>query len=232
MNSDGNGHTTGGWWGRRRASRNGEQAFAPYHRLALQLHYDLPRGQAMRAALLAAPTRSDLVASGATALAAGLAEELDRQVLLVDAVPRHPGLSRLLECEGRRGWMDLLRHDPPPLEDLLVRTTHERVRFLPAGSASSGSAPPDGIGQLLKELVTRFDFILVAGGAVPDDPMSLAIAPHVGCVLLMAIENESKLEELDAAQDALNACRAQKVGLVLTTPARGDQWKEKPTHHD
>jgi hypothetical protein len=191
-----------------------------YRRLALELHYDLPRPDAHRSVLLVTPTAGTVSAHGGTMLAFSMAEELRRPVLLADASPRRPEASRVLECAGARGFADFLAPSNPSLEELLLPTSHENVSFLPAGTDPSVSpaASPERVVALLRAAAARFDFVLLCGGSVLDDSLALALAPHVGCVLLFAIENVTTVEHLDAAQEVLAFCRPRKLGLLLTTP--------------
>ena len=87
----------------------------------------------------------------------------------------------------------------------------------------------DTSGWIASEIISappgyRYDFVLLSGGSVLDDSMALALAPHVGGVLLLVVENKTTVEGLDAAQDALSLCKARKVGLVLTTRVKGGRW--------
>jgi hypothetical protein len=59
---------------------------------------------------------------------------------------------------------------------------------------------------------------------VLGDAMTTAIAPRVGCVVLLAVENETRVDDLDAAQDVLAYSKARRVALVLTTPEGGGGW--------
>lgn len=226
MKVNGDGSNSRWWpslWGR---WRRPEQDLAPYRRLALQLHYDLPRPDSARSVLLVTPTTSTLCAYGSAALACCLAEELQRPVLLIDASPRQPEVSRILDCTANRGYADFLSDPTLSLDELVLPTNHENVRFLPAGANLGPSQPasPDDIRVLLKAAESRYEFVLLSGGSVLHNSMALALTPCVGCVLLLAIENETMVDDLDAAQDALSFCKARKVGLVLTTPFRGERW--------
>jgi len=225
MNGDG---SNSRWWTSLwRRSRGSEQDLAAYRRLALQLHYDLPRPQSDRSVLLVTPTASALCAHGAATLACCLAEEVSRPVLLMDASPGRPDVTRMLDCAARPGFVDFLADPELKLDDLIVPTTHDSVFFLPAGTGPGPSSQPvsrDGVGALLEAVGSRYDFVLLSGGSVLDNSMALALAPHVGCVLLLVIEQKTTVEDLDAAQDSLCFCKARKVGLVLTTPIRGGRW--------
>lgn len=223
MNLNGNGFASGWWaslWGRLRQS---DVDLAPYRRLALQLHYALPRPDNPRSVLLVTPTTSGLCAHSSVTLVCCMGEALRRPVLLIDVCPRAPEASRILDCSANRGFADLLSDPKLPLDELALPTTREHVSFLPAGSNVGASAPasPEEMSAVLKAAESRYDFVLLSGGSVLSDSMALALAPHAGCVLLLVTENETPVEDLDAAQDSLSFCKARKVGLVLTTPVGG-----------
>lgn len=225
MSNNGNGHGINSRkrpFGEGRA-RQFNQYLEPYRRLALQLHYGLPRPDNPRSVLLVTPTASALGAHGSTDLACSMADELRRPILLIDACPRDPEVSRILDCMGSRGFADILSDPGLRPDDFVLPTTHENVSFLPAGAevASHRPAQPHDMSALLKAAEGRNDFVILSGGSVLNDSLSLALAPYVGCVMLLVIENETKVEDLDAARDALFFCKARQVGLVLTTALRG-----------
>jgi Mrp family chromosome partitioning ATPase len=220
-NNNSNGNGSHSWWASLwRRSHGSDQQLAPYRRIAIQLHYDLPRPDSARSVLLVSPTTSACCALGGLSLASCLAEEIRRPILLIDACPRGPEVSGMLECATMKGFADLLSDPSLPLEELVLSTNHQNVKFLPAGTTTLQPAAPEAVKTLLKTAEERYDFVLLSGGSVLNDSMALALAPCVGCVLLLAVENETMVEDLDAAQDALSFCRARKVGLVFATPAR------------
>lgn len=218
--SNGGGNGSRSWWGKR--LHEPESALAAYQRLALQLHYDLPRPEHSRSALVVTPTASLIAAHGSSDLARCLAEQLQRPVLLVDACPGAPQLSKILNCESRPGFTDFLANPTIPIDDLVLPTTHANLSFLPAGSGATSdfAFAPRHIQSGLQAAEERFEFLIFCGASVLGNSVSLALAPWVGRVLLLAVENETRIEDLDAAQDALFFCKAGKVGLVLTSLAR------------
>jgi hypothetical protein len=233
-NGNGNGHRARWWspktWGRMREIDDGLGA---YRRLAMQLHYDLPRGKEPRSVLLATPRNSPLCAHGSTALACCLAEELGRPVLLIDVSSRKPEITRMLGCAQQQGFTDLIADPSLKLEELAVETSQHNVFFLPAGTGRTpvvSSGADDPASALLDAATKQFDFVLMFGGSVLEDSRALAMAGEVGCVLLMAIEKETRLEDLDQAENALSFCRPQKIGLVLTAPLPGGRWPINGTH--
>jgi Mrp family chromosome partitioning ATPase len=224
-NGKSNGHTASRWWSSLWGRGNEpDKHMIPYRRLALQLHYDLPRGQGLRSVLMVTPVTSNLVAYGSTALAFCLGEELRRPVLLIDVSPKNPEVSRIMDCAGSRGFADMARDSSARLEELVVQTTRENVWFLPVGTQRIGDRPTSAeeLDALLKAVESRYDFVLLAGGSVLSDSSALALARYVGCVLLLVTENETRVEDLEVAQNVVASCKARKLGLVLTTPLRAN----------
>jgi Mrp family chromosome partitioning ATPase len=203
-----------------RRSRSGPDLTA-YHRLVLQLHYDLPRGQEPRSALLATPVHATgIAAHGSSALATCMAEELNRPILLVDASGRGAELSDLLDAAQEAGLVDLLEDPQRQLTDYVLPTSRDKLDFLPAGQWQ-GPPSPDHLEPLLSTMQEQYDFVVFCGGALMDNPMSLAVAPHAGCVLMLVVEKQTSIDDLDAAHDALSFCHARKAGVVLTEARRG-----------
>jgi Mrp family chromosome partitioning ATPase len=220
-NGNGNGHHPR-WWHSLRRKRHPATAAdsASYQRLALQLHYDLPRADCGRSVLLVAPAGSMACAQAGLGLAAALAGQRARPVLLVDACPTSPDTTHLVGGEGEAGLADFLADPASSLSNLVLPTTIEHVHFLPAGKARP--LVHDRIDALLAAAAHDYDFVLLAGGSVLNDALAMALAPSVQCVLLVVIENETRVEDLDAARSTLGYCKARKVGMLLTTPDAGD----------
>jgi MinD-like ATPase involved in chromosome partitioning or flagellar assembly len=192
-----------------------------YQRLALQLDRDL--GDRRRSALLVSPTLPANTSYGAAVLAHTMGDILQRRILLVDACTSHEGLSQLLECERNRGLLDWL-HDPAlPLSDLVLPSTHVHVSILPSGAGRNGHHPvtAENAGSLLKTAAAEYDFVVMSGGSIMHNALSVAIAPHAGCVLLLVAENRSVVTDVDEARRVLSFSGASNVGIVLTTDATG-----------
>jgi hypothetical protein len=219
-NENGNGNGRASWW-KRWLGRSGEaaQEASAYRRLALQLHYDLPREGGERSVLLLTPSTCRLSASGALGLAFSLERELGKSVLLVDACPARPEISTILGCADLPGWSDLLQDPAQRLNRLVLPTSAEHLRFLPAGRP--GPAVPPDVQPHLKAAGEQHDFVLIFGGSVLNDASVLGLLPYVGCVLLLVTENETRIEDLKEAQEALALCKARNVRIVLTRPHRG-----------
>jgi hypothetical protein len=104
---------------------------------------------------------------------------------------------------------------------LLLRTTSEHLLFLPGGNDRQAPLAPESLPARVKAAQESFDFVLIHGGSVLEDDSSLPLLPYVGCVLLLIGENQTRIDDLKAAQEALALCKARRVCIVLTTPFRG-----------
>lgn len=211
------------WWSALRGRKDSSGLdLTAYRRLALQLQHDLSQGATDRSVLLVTPADSGIEAHGIAALASCVGEEVCGPVLLVDACPSEPKTSRLFGCADCRGLADLQINPELPLGDLVLTTTNPNVSFLPAGHAlrnGNGSlghqAQAADMGAFLRKVESRYSFVLLSGGPVLHNPLLVTLTQHVARVLLLVTENETRLEDLDAAQDALALYRARRVALVL-----------------
>lgn len=215
--SNGNGHH-GRWWHQLTRGRSRPSDLSAYHRIALQLHYDLPRAGCGRSVLLVAPAKSKGCAQAGTTLAACLADQLRHRVLLVDTCPALAETTQVIAASAvAPGVSDFVADATRSLQELVLPTTNDLVHFLPAGTDRPLAL--DRVGVLLEAAERLYDFVLLTGGPLLSDPLSLALAARVSCVLVLVIENDTRVEDLDTAHHALACCKAQRVGMLLTTSA-------------
>jgi hypothetical protein len=201
------------WW--RKQERDLD--LAAYRRLAMQLHQGLPRVDTVsRSVLVVTPNETRHWAKGCVTLAACMAEELCRPVLLVDAEAKSQ-ICGMLGSPETSGLKQFLATASPLLSELVLPTSQPNLFFLPAGSSGLPlSASPENSKLLLSEARKYWDFVVIAGGPVLRNSFALAMAPNVGRVLLLVSEYRTHIEDIDAAQMALEECRAKNVSLVLT----------------
>jgi len=222
MTTDGNGTQSRNgrhrWWQIWKRDQDVELDLAAYRRLAVQLHHGLPRAeQVSRSVLIATPNESRFWAAVCVTLASCMAEELRRPVLLVEA-DGSDEVSEMLGSASSPGLADLLTSPARPLRELALQTSQQNVWFLPRGTAEGSFFPgsPEDAQDLLVRAAEEWDFIVIAGGPVLRNAFALAMAPYVGRVLMLVIEGRTPIEDIDAAQNALEQCKAQNVSLVLT----------------
>lgn len=211
------------WWPFLRRSPREDTDDLPSCRLALQLHNDLPRPDHSRSVLLSTPVASHCCVYGGMSLAYCLAKELQQPVLLIDGCPARPQFSQMIDCAVCRGFSDLLSDPHLTIEECVLATSQRNLSFIAAGTQTGASvaAAADGVHRLLQAAESQYDFVVLVGGSVLHDPTVLTLVPHVGCVLLLAVEAESRVEDLDAAQHSLSFCRPRKLELVLVRYGRG-----------
>lgn len=197
--------------------RNGAEA-AEWRRLSLRLHHDLPRDAGPRSALLVTPTRTEFSAFAATQLAVSLAEQLRRTVVLVDASPSHPELTRLLGWSAAQSQA-VISPVGAPFEDVTLPTSRENLLFVPDSVSAEWAKThaDEGARPFLSSAEGQCDFLLLFGGSVYDEPLVRPLASQVGCVLLLVHENLTRTDDLEAAKETLIASRARRIALLLTT---------------
>ncbi len=234
LNPNGNGNGNGNRNGKGPAARIFSRLFQPrpapaapdlsrFRQLAVRLHQDLPRSASPRSVLLTSASSDSLPAHAGPALARALGDHLNRPVLLVDAdpashAPETAGISGSLNCVSTAGFADFLLNPAQGIEPLILPSSRPFVSFLPAGTSEARQkiAGAEGIEALAAAAAAQFDFVVYCAGPLTHDPIALALAPLAGCVLLLAIENRTRLKDLDLAQDTLSSCNARKMGILLT----------------
>jgi protein-tyrosine kinase len=133
-------------------------------------------------------------------LALSIANERDRQVLLIDADVARPSVSRVLGIKSGPGLIDYLDEQDMPFSDVIVNTTMPGFRVVPAGKLHKHSTEllsSDKMALLAEELSRRYpDRIIIF-----DSPPLLAatqgeiLAKIVGQVVLV-VEAERTLQSM------------------------------------
>jgi Mrp family chromosome partitioning ATPase len=209
------------WWHLRRNREAPRDAVTQaYQRLAMQVNLDLGAKEGGRSIMLTSPHGGDVCCEPTLELAWYLAQEQGQRVLIVDGSVADQELTRAFGCTETSGLLDLLTGVPEEMNGLLRPTRHDFVTFLAAGE-SKGAGRSVNLGNLaacLERLQEEYDYVLIHAPAILSGATALAFPALVDCVLLLAVEGESRLDDLGASRDALSACKARKIGLVLTVP--------------
>jgi exopolysaccharide/PEP-CTERM locus tyrosine autokinase len=134
-------------------------------------------------------------------LALSLATERDRTVLLVDGDVPKPHISRLFGLDKEPGLLDVLGDDPPPLEEVLVRTDIPRLTALPAGRWNMQATEllaSERMRDLCNELAARYPDRIILFDSPPllAATEAQAIAANVGQVVLVIAENSTAREDV------------------------------------
>lgn len=194
---------------------------ATYRRMAVQLNHQLQDLPPPRTVVVAAPTDGSASAHASVALARCMGEELRQRILLVDASPRGE-VSRMMGCADDPGFSEMLDDPARPVDGLLLTTTVESVRLLPAGvlgglTRLNAAADPSGV---LRRLKDHADLMVISAGPVLGETAAVALAPFASMVVLVPVENETLAEDLDMAQYALRMCNAARIGILMASAAR------------
>jgi capsular exopolysaccharide synthesis family protein len=147
-------------------------------------------------------------------LAAALAREADKRVLLIEADLRRPTISRTLGLAPAPGLAEWLNGglDKIPLRGL----NRAGFRLLVAGQAALES--PESVGSPLMEALLRsarraFDFVLLDGPPVLAVSDTILMQDLVDGLLLVV---RSRITPREAVLDALGRLRSEKIlGVVL-----------------
>lgn len=212
-----------GWLARLFGTNSRESAATQsYRRLALQLDFDLGKGERGHCLMLTAPDSARVTCEASIELAHLLAEELGHRVLLIDATFGSGGVGAALGHAREPGLSDLLRDADMELDRAIIATGHPRVALLAAGHTASGSVPlkPEELRGRLERARSEFDYVLVQSSPLLREAKSLVFPSLVDYVLLLTVEGQTLLDDLEAGQQALVDCKASKVGIVLAKPPR------------
>jgi receptor protein-tyrosine kinase len=149
-------------------------------------------------------------------IAAGLARESGRQVILADIDAKPRGLGDLFGRAASPGLLDLVRG--LDIADVMVGTAIMNLDVLTLGSAGregSESLSNMQMVQLLKDLAGRYADRLILLDAPPCLSSSIphALAELVGQIMFVVAAGTTQQDDVEAALDLLRACPA--ISLLL-----------------
>ena len=174
---------------------------------------------------------SNLEEEGKTTVVAnlGLALALSgRDVVCVEGDVRRPSLYRLLGraqssrglvdvIEGRASLDDVLEEIPLPRQSENGRAPDKpgRLRFLPAGPASSTALPPERLMDVVRDLSSRAEYVIFDSSPLLSGGEALPLAVNMDGVLVVAREGRTTREGAQAVRTTLHGLGADKVAVVL-----------------
>lgn len=175
--------------------------------------------QDLRIILLTAANTGCGTSTSAVALAGQLAQMSSGQVLLVDASQADSNLSQQLGLQKERGFRDLLfnQESPPLLQDCIVHVSSMPFHILPNGRHIRGAdhLNPEQLRPLLKQLGTRYRFVVLDGDAVYSAVDTLIISTLVDGVILVVRAEDTRWEVAQAAAQRLSQAGAKLVGSIF-----------------
>ncbi len=151
-------------------------------------------------------------------LACVLAEDADKQVVIVDADLRKPDVQNLLGLDNQRGLSDYLAGGTM-LEMVLQRSRLPNLWALP-----SGQVPPNPAellaGKRMDDLLARlrrdYDYVVIDTPPVISTSDAGVLAPRVDGTLLVVRMGETPRQVARQAAELLAKARANVLGTVLT----------------
>jgi capsular exopolysaccharide synthesis family protein len=194
-----------------------EPAALGYQQLGVWVANLATRAGGLRALLVVSCRAATGTTTVAAALAATLAEETRRRVLITEANFRTPSLDVLFNLRGPAGLGEVVAHGHPA--EQRIQPTHRRNLF--ALLAGHGTLSPAALfesvamHQLLADLRRRFDFIVFDGPPVLEFPDSYALAPQVDGIVLVVAAERTAVREAQLAKRKLEFAGGRVIGVVL-----------------
>src|SRR5688572_23718921 len=151
-------------------------------------------------------------------LAASIAAEIDRRVLLVDADVAKPSVPRVLGVEAERGLMDVVLDPGIDLADVLLRTNIDGLSLLPAGTQHQHATEmlaSETMGSLLREMAERYHDRIIIFDSPPllAASESAALASRMGQIVMVVEAGKTTETELKDALSRIESCNL--AGLLL-----------------
>jgi Mrp family chromosome partitioning ATPase len=151
-------------------------------------------------------------------IAAGLAQQSGRRVILVDADAKPGGLGQLLLGSETPGLLDLARQTGLDVGNLLVGTAVNNLDVLPLGTDVGRSAEQFASPQMLavlRDLGRRYadGIILLDGPPALSSSVPHALAEVIGQIVFVVAAGSTQQEDLEAALGLLQAC--PEIWLLL-----------------
>jgi protein-tyrosine kinase len=140
-------------------------------------------------------------------LAITFAQNIDKHVLLVDCDMRKPSIHTLFGYAAAPGLSDHLAHRRP-LEELILKTTYERLRILPGGAPPPNPAEllsSNRMADLVDEIRYRYDdrYIIIDSPPPQLTSETSAMARLVDAILLVIRSGRTKRELIEEVVDKL-----------------------------
>lgn len=195
----------------------GHSELLGYEQMRMWLRNPATPAARMRTVMVVA-CRSGSGATTTTALfAKTLAEGNRSRVIMVDGNFRTPGLNLVFRVPNEGGLADVTVAGSP-LEPHVQATDQENLFILTSGawpSALLDAFDEDAIDGLLRELKSRFDFVVIDGAPVLEFPDALALAARVDGVILVVESEKTLIDDARRAKQELERAGAKIAGVVL-----------------
>lgn len=166
---------------------------------------------------------------GKTFVASNLAvtlAQLDKKIVLIDADLRNPRIHRVWKMNNDFGLSTFLTSNIP-LAEVLKPTEFENLDIIPSGAKTPRPAEllsSKRFDQLLTELQTRFDHIIIDSPPVMPVSDALVIASKCNCAILVVRAGETPREVVQVARERLSHFDVTVAGVVLNDVDLNDPY--------
>ena len=140
------------------------------------------------------------------------------RVLVIDADPVHRTLSTLIAPGAQIGLMEVLA-GRASLKEALVGDAPGGFQALPMGARTGtwrGRPSREAFERLIALARQGFDYIVIVGAPLTDEPDARAIAEAVDQVALVLRADDTRRTDVAAALRALRIRGEKTCGIVLT----------------
>ncbi|MEW6473828.1 MAG: polysaccharide biosynthesis tyrosine autokinase [Actinomycetota bacterium] len=177
--------------------------------------------QGLKTIMVASPTGKD----GKTAVAANLAASLaqvGKRVVLVAADLRSSKLHQYFGLDNEQGLSNVLAGDVPPWEAVQEPAGLERLWVFGSGPVPAHPAEllqSDLMRELLAERRRSADFVIVEAPAAIGASESLALAPLVDGIVVVADAKHTDRDEVEQVRIQFDQVGGRVVGAVMSNAA-------------
>jgi receptor protein-tyrosine kinase len=159
-------------------------------------------------------------------LAIGIAMELDRTVLLVDADVARPSLPSVLGFSEKKGLLDVLQDKSLKLSDVLLKTNIPKLTILSAGTKDTQSTEllaSEGMGRLLNEMSKRYPDRIIIFDSPPLLPTteSRVLATRMGQIVFVVRAEETPQIAVKEALATIESCPVKLLVLNQASNVEG-----------
>jgi protein-tyrosine kinase len=162
------------------------------------------------------PSFADGTSNTAVNLAAAMAKEDWRSILLVDADLRHPSLHEVFDLPKGKGLSDFLADENKGAPEFA--RIRDNFYLLTAGSMGAGTAglfESDRFDALLKAAANRFNHVIIDCPPVLAFSETRVIGTKVGGVVLVLNSGETRINVALMVKKSLEEVNADILGVVL-----------------
>ena len=162
-------------------------------------------------------------------LAKSIADEQEKNVLLVDADVINSTLSRITEPQAKEGLIDFLSDPEANISERIHHTERSNMRFMPTGRdhyLANELFASQKMSSLMKEFSERYQDRLVIFDApsLLDANESVALTSHMDQIIIIVEEGKTKEKDIKKVLSRLPS--HVKIHFILNKTLQGNGWRD------